>query len=62
MSNDNDRKDYRRKKLTDKKIQNKKHSQNYEDFSYSKIKNQFKQKRRSIIEQDYDEEIEDYYK
>lgn len=62
MSNDNERKDYRRKKLIDKKNQGKKRHHEYEDFSYSKIKNQFKQKRRSIIEQDYDEEIEDYYK
>jgi hypothetical protein len=62
MSNDNDRKDYRRKKFTDRKTENKKRTHEYEDFSYSKIKNQFKQKRRSIIEQDYEDEIEDYYK
>jgi hypothetical protein len=61
MSNDNDRKDSRRKKFNTKKGDDKKKRNDYEDFSYSKIKNQFKQKRRSIIEQDYDDELDNYY-
>jgi hypothetical protein len=61
MSSDNERKDYRRKKLSNKKNDVKKKQNDYDDFSYSKIKNQYKQKRQSFIDQDTLDEIENYY-
>jgi hypothetical protein len=62
MSNDNDRKDNRRKKFNSKKPDNKTKDNEYGDFSYSKIKNEFKRKKQSIIEEDYDNELDEYYK
>ena len=62
MSYDDDednRKNFRRKKIKNKKEDNKISFQD-NDFSYSKIKNQFKQKKRYIEEQDTLEELDDY--
>lgn len=55
---DEDRKDHRRKKMNKK--QTSKHKYNDGDFSYSKIKNQFKQKKRHLKEKDILDDLEDY--
>jgi hypothetical protein len=56
---DDDRKNFRRKKLNQK--EEKKRIQGpYDDFSYSKIKNQFKKRKESLKEQDLLDDMEDY--
>jgi len=57
MSSD-DRKDYRRKNIQNKKA--KKENKDYEDFSYSKIRSQYKQKKRHLLEQEIEDEIDEY--
>jgi hypothetical protein len=56
---DDDRKNFRRKKFNQKE-ERKKVSNTYDDFSYSKIKKQFKKKKESLKEQDLLDEMEDY--
>jgi hypothetical protein len=57
---EDNRKNFRRKKIKNKKEDSKKIFYQNNDFSYSKIKNQFKQKKRHIEEQDTLEELDDY--
>jgi hypothetical protein len=59
-ASDDDRKNFRRKKINHKEEEKKKTSNSYDDFSYTKIKNQFKKRKEFLKEQDLLDEMEDY--
>lgn len=57
---EDNRKNFRRRNIKSKKEDSKKEFYANDDFSYSKIKKQFKQKKRYLEEQDTLEELDDY--
>jgi len=57
---EDNRKDFRRKKIKNQKEDVKKMYRKDTDIDYVKIKNQFKQKKRFLEDQDTLDELEDY--